>query len=268
MNKTARAALQVGVSVVLIGILAFVARKQHVAARLAAVPVGPVLLAAGLMAVVWLVNSVRWNLLLRVAGVREKAGTLAGLYFVGNFCSLVLPTGAGGDAVRMWDVARRNGKAAAVVVATLQERLLGMGLSMLVGLAAGVIYFNKLPPSARPALLAVPACAAAAVAVLLYPRVPFAVVEAVWERVVRWGALGRGARRLGDKPLARRLVGAVRPARDLPPLTPARLLPVVGVTLAGVLLSIAVYRVLGGGPGWACRTPGIAWSSRWCGSSA
>jgi glycosyltransferase 2 family protein len=229
--------LRVLVSAALIGLLIWVGNKQHVMARLRSAPPGDVALAIGVLAAAWLINSVRWGLLLRVVQVRENPAYLASLYFIGMFFSSFLPTGAGGDAVRMLELYRRGHKPASVVVATLQERLLGMGVSMLIGLGAAMVYGRQLPVAARTTLLLVPALSVAAVALFLYPRVPLALAGSIG----RWGPLAS----LGRWPIVHRLIVAVGPAARLPPLTPRRLTPILLVTLAGDLLSFAVWWILG-----------------------
>ncbi len=48
----------------------------------------------------------RWQILLRGVNANVRYGRLAELYFAGNFFNAFLPTGFGGDAVRMLEVAR------------------------------------------------------------------------------------------------------------------------------------------------------------------
>jgi uncharacterized protein (TIRG00374 family) len=190
-----------------------------------------------LLAVGWLINSVRWAMLLRVAGIKENPAYLASLYYIGMFFSQVLPTGAGGDAVRMLELYRRGHRPAPVVVATLQERLLGMGVSMLVGLVAAAAHWSQLPVAARPILIGLPLAAIAAVGVFLYPRVPMTAAA----KVGTWPAFSS----LKKQPILHRLSVAIEPAAQLPPLTPVRLAPILLVTLTGVLFSISVWWTLG-----------------------
>jgi len=229
-RPSAAALLRAGVSLALIAVLVVVAVRQHVLQSVRAVPASAVIEAALAVGVAWVINSFRWKLLLRVAGVNEPAGRLISLYFLGMFFSQLLPTGAGGDAVRMWELYRRGHRPAAVVVATLQERLLGMGVSMLVGLFTAVLYFGRLPAHQRLFLLGAPAAAVIAVSFALYPRLLLSIL---------------GPRKEGH--MLHRLTAAFRQAAELPPLTLPRLVPIVAVTLAGVLLSILAWYLLGRG---------------------
>ena len=62
----------------------------------------------GLLQVV--LASCRWQILLRQVGVREPLSRLGRLYLIGLFFSLFLPTSSGGDAVRIYEVARRRAR--------------------------------------------------------------------------------------------------------------------------------------------------------------
>ncbi|MGA2229601.1 MAG: lysylphosphatidylglycerol synthase transmembrane domain-containing protein, partial [Tepidisphaeraceae bacterium] len=218
-------------------ILLYVGYRQHVLDKLRQVAPSAIAGAAGLLAIAWLINSVRWAMLLRVAGIKENAAYLASLYYIGMFFSQILPTGAGGDAVRMLELYRRGHRPAPVVVATLQERLLGMGVSMLVGLMAAAAHLTHFPAAVRPILIGLPLAAIAAVAIFLYPRLPLGVAA----KMGTWPVF----RGLKKHPILHRLTAAIEPAAQLPPLTPARLVPILLVTLAGVLFSISVWWALG-----------------------
>jgi uncharacterized protein (TIRG00374 family) len=81
----------------------------------------------------------RWQLLLASKGIREPLGWLTRLYFIGYAAGQVLPTGIGGDAVRIVEHARRRpdakGEAAAAVII---ERVLGAA-GTLVMVAVGLV---------------------------------------------------------------------------------------------------------------------------------
>lgn len=245
VSKSTKSLMRIAVSATLIAILLYVAKQQHVWEKIRQVPPGCIAAATGLLTVGWLINSQRWGLLLRAAGVRENPIYLAALYFIGMFFSQMLPTGAGGDAVRMWNISRRHGSPAAAVVATLQERLLGMGVSMVIGLIAAAMYFDRLPPASRLPLLGVPLMAVVAVAIFLYPRVPISIGRAMWRRF--------GPRSIDEKGILAKIQNGVSraatQASELPPLRPGRLIPIVLVTLFGVLFSISVWWELGRGVG-------------------
>jgi uncharacterized membrane protein YbhN (UPF0104 family) len=77
----------------------------------------------------------RWLLLLRGLGVPIRFGRLVELYFVGNFFNAFLPSGFGGDAVRVVEIARdvpANVAAGTVIV----DRLTGLLMLFVMALLA------------------------------------------------------------------------------------------------------------------------------------
>ncbi len=87
---------------------------------------GYFLLAVALMTVTLVPMAWRWQLLLRAKGVEDNLGWLTRAYFVSYAAGQILPTSVGGDAVRIYETARRhpgNGDTAAASV--LLERALG-----------------------------------------------------------------------------------------------------------------------------------------------
>jgi uncharacterized protein (TIRG00374 family) len=81
----------------------------------------------------------RWQILLASKGIREPIGWLTSAYFVGYAANQVLPTGVGGDAVRIVEHSRRRpdakGEAAGAV---LIERVIGAA-GTLVMVAIGLV---------------------------------------------------------------------------------------------------------------------------------
>jgi len=94
--------------------------------RLARLKWGPFL---GALALYWagvLVRAYRWGSLLWGLNVKVSWWRLVGLYFVGSFFSLVLPTGLGGDVVRMYEVSRDSQQTGAAISSVLVDRFLGL----------------------------------------------------------------------------------------------------------------------------------------------
>jgi uncharacterized membrane protein YbhN (UPF0104 family) len=163
------------------------------------------------------------------------------LYFIGTFCSLFLPTGTGGDVIRVYDVARRSGRPTEAIMATLQERLLGLGASLLIGLVAMLYYLPLVPAQLQIWMLIILFGGVSGITLLLYPQLLFALV-------------GRGWRTHGHRPLLRRIAGqrlvaralvAIRPIGDLPALRASKLLLLLGMAITSVLMGIAMYYVIG-----------------------
>lgn len=81
----------------------------------------------------------RWQLLLAARGIREPLSWLTGMYFVGYAATQVLPTGIGGDAVRIVEHSRRRpGRGGEVAAAVLLERVIGSA-GVLVMVAIGLL---------------------------------------------------------------------------------------------------------------------------------
>jgi uncharacterized membrane protein YbhN (UPF0104 family) len=73
-----------------------------------------------------LVRSFRWGSLVWALGIKVSWMRLTGLFFVGAFYSLFLPTGMGGDAVKMYELSRDDGETASAVSSVLVDRFLGL----------------------------------------------------------------------------------------------------------------------------------------------
>ena len=68
----------------------------------------------------------QWHLLLRSSGVALPARDTFGFYSVGLFFNNFLPANVGGDAVKVYDVARLGADPYQVIAVTLLDRLLGV----------------------------------------------------------------------------------------------------------------------------------------------
>jgi uncharacterized protein (TIRG00374 family) len=73
-----------------------------------------------------LVRAYRWGALVWALGVHASWWRLVGLYFVGAFFSLFLPTGVGGDAVKIYELSRGDSQAAAAISSVFVDRFLGL----------------------------------------------------------------------------------------------------------------------------------------------
>jgi dTDP-glucose pyrophosphorylase/uncharacterized membrane protein YbhN (UPF0104 family) len=228
-----RVALQALVSVGLIAVLVWVVRSAALGESLARLRPAPIALSASLMIVGFLINSRRWQLLLRHVGINESWPRLTVLYFIGSFCSMFLPGNASGDAVRACEVGRRSGRTLAAFVATLQERILGLGASLFIGLVATICYYSLVPAHIRLGVLALEIGGTVGALVLLYPQLLFAVARSL------------PLSRLTQKPWAHKLGEKLRPLTEVPALTVRELLVLSSLSVVPVLLGIGMYHVLG-----------------------
>jgi uncharacterized protein (TIRG00374 family) len=87
---------------------------------------GYFLLAVALMTVTLWPMAWRWQWLLRARGVDDRLGWLTRAYFVSYAAGQILPTSVGGDAVRIFETARRHpGHGGTAAASVLLERALG-----------------------------------------------------------------------------------------------------------------------------------------------
>jgi glycosyltransferase 2 family protein len=236
-----RVGLQATVSLALIVLLVVAARQTNLIASFAMIQPGAIVAALALQLLAFVLNSKRWQLLLSNAGVEQKLGNLASLYFIGQFFSLFLPTGTGGDVVRAYSVARHSGLPAPTIMATLQERLLGLGASLLIGLVATLYYLPLVPLQLRIWMLIIAIIGAVGIAVLLYPALLFAIIGMFWRSQGHHSAL----QRLAARPLIAGVVGAIRPIGELPPLKPLKLALLLSMASTAVLMGIGMYYLIG-----------------------
>jgi glycosyltransferase 2 family protein len=97
------------------------------------------LLALALMVVTILPMAWRWQLLLRAKGVDDEMPWLTRAYFVSYAAGQILPTSVGGDAVRIYETARRHpGHGDTGAATVLLERAIG-GAATLVLAAVGFL---------------------------------------------------------------------------------------------------------------------------------
>jgi glycosyltransferase 2 family protein len=236
-----RIVLQTLVSIILIAALVVLAQRSNMLESLQMLQPSALILGGVLQLIAFTINGRRWQILLENFGIHERLVTLTELYFIGMFFSIFLPTGTGGDAVRMYDVARRSGKPAQAVVATLQERVAGLGISLLIGLVATSYYLSLLPAQARIWIILIQACGAFGIILLLYPTLLFTVVRQVVRRYGERPAFIRFA----THPFTQRIIGTIRPIVEAPALPAHKLAELLGIATTATLLGMASYYVIG-----------------------
>ncbi len=175
-----------------------------------------------------LVRSYRWGCLVWALGVRVRWSRLVGLYFVGAFFSLFLPTGIGGDAVKMYELSRDDGRAASAISSVLVDRFLGLFVLFAMALLALVGSYRLVTSEVRLLIAVVFAGSLVGLALLL---------QRTW--IEAWG------RRLGFD----RLLGRFRILRELYASLhlygPAALLRATAASVVWNLILILGYYLLG-----------------------
>ena len=85
-------------------------------------------------------RALRWKILLNAIDVPVTLIQLTGIYFIGFLFNNILPSGVGGDAVRMLELRRHTKENADTVTSVLVDRFLG--LSALQAIALGGILYD------------------------------------------------------------------------------------------------------------------------------
>ena len=138
---------------------------------LARADVGYVLAAVALMAVTTVPMAWRWGRLLAAKDVRERLSWLTRAYFVSYTAGQVLPTSIGGDAVRIYETARRHrGRAGLVTGSVFLDRALGGVATLLLGGVGFALALGRYDVGAYLWLELVLVLATVALAVALFSR--------------------------------------------------------------------------------------------------
>ena len=138
---------------------------------LARADVGYVLAAVALMAVTTVPMAWRWGRLLAAKDVRERLSWLTRAYFVSYTAGQVLPTSIGGDAVRIYETARRHrGRVGLVTGSVFLDRALGGVATLLLGGVGFALALGRYDVGAYLWLELVLVLATAVLAVALFSR--------------------------------------------------------------------------------------------------
>jgi uncharacterized protein (TIRG00374 family) len=137
----------------------------------------PLWLALGLLWVVLdrVIMAAKWGILLKVQGLDRPLGELVRVYFAGTFFGSFLPTGVGGDVIRVLQVARGRSEIGRATASVIMERVIGiLALAALVVPCLGVFVLRERPDllPLLGAVLLVFAVGAALLAVALGGRMP------------------------------------------------------------------------------------------------
>jgi len=95
-------------------------------------------------------RAVRWQVLLQALDIEVPLRRLVHLYFVGAFFNIFLPSGLGGDAVRMAELAHSTKRAPEAIGTTLVDRATGLWVLFILALLALPFSFTLLPQGWAP----------------------------------------------------------------------------------------------------------------------
>lgn len=122
MNKL----LRVTISVLLLGWLAWRTDWARVQATFAGLRIELWLAALGVLLGLQVVSGLRWCMLARPLGFKGSARRFTGIYFIGMFFNLILPTSVGGDVIRAWYLNGDTGRIDRAVLSVFMDRLSGL----------------------------------------------------------------------------------------------------------------------------------------------
>ena len=92
-----------------------------------------------------LLRSFRWRFLLDALKVGVPVHRLLYLYYVGTFFNAFLPSGFGGDAIKMFELGRYTQRGSESIGTVLVDRLMGIVVLFIMGLLAWPFTFQLLP---------------------------------------------------------------------------------------------------------------------------
>ncbi|PKM46378.1 MAG: hypothetical protein CVV03_05510 [Firmicutes bacterium HGW-Firmicutes-8] len=144
-NFNWKLSLRLGISMILMGWFVFSINWTEIGRAFAVVSY-PWLLAAVFWIVIAVVVSVhKWRLILRAQGMRLEWGELWSIYWAGLFFNNFLPSGIGGDGMRIIWVRKITGDGPGAAASVVTERILAAAGLALVGLSACLLKANPSP---------------------------------------------------------------------------------------------------------------------------
>jgi uncharacterized protein (TIRG00374 family) len=104
------------------------------------------LLAALIMIMIGVVvRAFRWQILLEAIGVSVPLGELTAIYFIGFLFNNLLPSGLGGDAMRMLELNRHSKRGSDTVTSVVVDRFLGLSALQAIALVALLTNWGVVP---------------------------------------------------------------------------------------------------------------------------
>jgi uncharacterized membrane protein YbhN (UPF0104 family) len=145
-----RGLIQVAVSVILLALIFRQVHWREIWETLRQIHLWWLFLAWVIFLLGVVIRAARWQTLLDALGIRRPLRELVMWYFVGGFFNVILPTGFGGDAVRIAELAQDTKRLGAALNSVVVDRYLGIIVLLAMGLAAAVVW----PGAASPGVVA------------------------------------------------------------------------------------------------------------------
>jgi uncharacterized protein (TIRG00374 family) len=124
----------------------------------------------------------RWKVLLQIQKLEAPLTRLTSLYFIGTFFNTVLPTGFGGDVVRMYELSKDSRHSTESVSTVLVDRLTGFVVLFIMASLTLPFSYRIIPPLVGVAIVAI--------TLLTLLGVGLAANDGVWEWLARLPLLG------------------------------------------------------------------------------
>jgi uncharacterized membrane protein YbhN (UPF0104 family) len=134
------------------------------------------LLAWGIYLFSMVVRAYRWHVLLRIQNLMTPMSTLISLYFIGTFFNSVLPTGFGGDVVRMYELTKHSKHGTESVSTVLVDRLCGFVVLFVMAVLALPFSYRLIPPAVSILIVGI--------TVLTLVGIGLALSDTVWDWLV------------------------------------------------------------------------------------
>lgn len=134
--------------VISVGLIYLIVRNidlRALLATLAGTNFGWLAAALALMIAGIFIRAWRWQILLDVLGVNVSINELAQIYFIGFLFNNLLPSGLGGDAIRIVELNRHSKHVGNAVTSVLVDRLLGLFGALTLALIALVFRWDAIP---------------------------------------------------------------------------------------------------------------------------
>jgi uncharacterized protein (TIRG00374 family) len=134
--------------VMTVGLSAFVLSRADLAALVQTfreADWGWVALALGVSALAMVVNTIRWQVMLRGQGASVPLPSLIRLYLIGMFFNNILPSRLGGDLVRAFGAAQMGTSKTRSAAAVVMDRLIGAISVLTIGMVAILLDASRLP---------------------------------------------------------------------------------------------------------------------------
>jgi len=100
-------------------------------------------------------RSYRWRIFLNVQGVGASLPKLISLYLIGVFFNLVLPSGFGGDVVRIYELSQYSSRTASSITTVFMDRLSGFLALFAMATVALAFTYRLVPPGVGVTIIAI-----------------------------------------------------------------------------------------------------------------